>query len=676
MHIYDCDAIPDGPLVIIHSQDMFIKFLDTKIQLLSEQERSNAQIVAMNYFQDQYAFENYHMSYEQYMDRVILSLIERLKNVTNNTNNIVQEDLSIPYYFEAQTGYKLDKNVTDVNVKNKTRGFLNLEATNFQFIGPDRDLIEYKDIDHVCKLAKIIQSTGLPNYKMARFPINLPAWEHYLKDYPDQRLFQYFQYYDPDVLHNTDINNHFSALQYPTAVQEYLDKEKSLGAMLGPVNRVNYPGFHCSPLLTRPKDIDKRRVILNLSYPHGCSLNDNVDKLYFDGKRFALKFPSIDDIVHEFSKYSIEVLISKIHISRAFRNLRVDPADAIKFGIKWKDAFFLDVVAAFSWVHGSSSFQLAADAITYITERHGFKTFAYIDDFILVTEKNIANQAFHILFNLFEELGLPMNRDKRTTPTHKLTCLGITIDLHENTLSIDPLKLGGIYMDCIKVLHKKFISKRALQSLSGKLLYLHKCVKPARTFVNRILTVFRKHQDKSKILISEEFRQDVKWFTTFLPHFNGITILKKEPIRDSNTLHIDASLTGLGGVWGHRVYSTPIYPISDFELKIVHLEMFNILLSLRTWGDFWQHSTVSLFCDNLAVVQVVETSKTKDPFLAACIRNIWLITAALDINLEVSHIRGADNHIADLLSRLYSQKFVNNSLYTDLQTNYSPNISL
>ena len=303
-------------------------------------------------------------------------------------------------------------------------------------------------------------------------------------------------------------------------------------------------------------------------------------------------------------------------------------------------------------------------------ERHGFKTFAYIDDFILVTEKNAADQAFHTLFNLFEELGLPMKEDKRTPSTHELTCLGITINLHENTLSIDPLKLEGIYMDCIKVFDKKFISKRALQSLLGKLLYLHKCVKPARTFVNRILTVFRKHHDKSRILISEDFRQDIKWFTTFLPHFNGITILKKEPIKDSNTLHIDASLTGLGGVWGHRVYSTPIYPISDFKHKIVHLEMFNILLALRTWGDFWQHSTVSLFCDNLAVVQVVETSKTKDPFLAACIRNIWLITATLDINLEVSHIRGADNHMADLLSRLYSQKFVNNSLYADLQANY------
>ena len=100
---------------------------------------------------------------------------------------------------------------------------------------------------------------------------------------------------------------------------------------------------------------------------------------------------------------------------------------------------------------------------------------------------------------------------------------------------LDKEKSLGVYS-------KKFISKRALQSLLGKLLYLHKCLKPARIFVNRILTVFRKHHDKSKILISEEFRQDIQWFITFLPHFNGVTILKKEPIRNCNTLYIDASL--------------------------------------------------------------------------------------------------------------------------------------
>ena len=112
-----------------------------------------AKLAAMNFYQDQYAFENYHMSYKQYMDRIILSLIERQEkmynhancelkpteptavnipiNVTNITNKTFDEDNPIPHYFEAQIGKKLDKNVTDVNLKNKTRGFLNLESTNF-----------------------------------------------------------------------------------------------------------------------------------------------------------------------------------------------------------------------------------------------------------------------------------------------------------------------------------------------------------------------------------------------------------------------------------------------------------------------------------------------------------------------------------------------------------------
>ena len=99
--------------------------------------------------------------------------------------------------------------------------------------------------------------------------------------------------------------------------------------------------------------------------------------------------------------------------------------------------------------------------------------------------------------------------------------------------------------------------------------------------------------------------------------------------------------------------------------------MLNILLALRVWGDdFWQHSTAFLFCDNLGVVQVVETSKNKDPFLAACIRNIWLITATLDIELQITHVRGVDNDIGDFLSILCSLKSINRVRYQERKESY------
>ena len=70
-------------------------------------------------------------------------------------------------------------------------------------------------------------------------------------------------------LNNKQVINHYSALAHPQAVQEYLDKEVYPRAMLGPVNELRAEEVHCSPLMTRPKDMDKGRVILDLSYPRG-----------------------------------------------------------------------------------------------------------------------------------------------------------------------------------------------------------------------------------------------------------------------------------------------------------------------------------------------------------------------------------------------------------------------
>ena len=203
---------------------------------------------------------------------------------------------------------------------------------------------------------------------------------------------------NPELLGNQQVKNHFSALQHTAPIEEYLAKERSYGAILGPITDIDndskYSVIHCSPLLTRPKDLDIRRVILDLSHPQGLSLNDQVDKLAFDTSKFLLQFPSIDDIVQEICNHGDNVTIAKIGVARAFRNLHVDPADAVKLGIKWHDDVFIDVSVVFKWVHGSASFQHVSDAITYIMGKAGAKMFAYIDDYPLVSPKQYSEQHF------------------------------------------------------------------------------------------------------------------------------------------------------------------------------------------------------------------------------------------------------------------------------------------
>ena len=50
-------------------------------------------------------------------------------------------------------------------------------------------------------------------------------------------------------------------------------------------------------------------------------------------------------------------------------------------------------------------------------------------------------------------------------------------------------------------------------------------------------------------------------------------------------------------------------------------------------------------------VTVLNTGKTRDPYLAVCARNIWYLASVHDIELQYVHIRGEHNKIVDCLSR-------------------------
>ena len=157
--------------------------------------------------------------------------------------------------------------------------------------------------------------------------MNIEAWDKYLHDYPNRKLLQYIKFCcplslsKPFDLHNVDVSNHASAIQFSSAVSQYISKESALGAILGQVDSIDHSQYHYSPILTRPKDNDIRRVILYLSHPKGTSANDNVIRDQFHGAPFDLKFSNIDNILDE---------ILKVDIARAFNNLRVNRADGLK----------------------------------------------------------------------------------------------------------------------------------------------------------------------------------------------------------------------------------------------------------------------------------------------------------------------------------------------------------
>ena len=115
-------------------------------------------------------------------------------------------------------------------------------------------------------------------------------------------------------------------------------------------------------------------------------------------------------------------------------------------------------------------------------------------------------------------------------------------------------------------------------------------------------------------------------------------------------MELDACLTGLGGRWNHLVYK-PDLGKQYHDLTIVHLEMLNLLVAIRQWGDHWASQKVMLNCNNQAVVSVRTNGRTRDRTLAAIARNIKMQAPVLNINLITRLIFRKKNPITDLLWR-------------------------
>ena len=60
---------------------------------------------------------------------------------------------------------------------------------------------------------------------------------------------------------------------------------------------------------TRPKDNSKRRVILDLSYSTGASVNDAITRDKFDGLEFTLTFPTIHNFFDKIRNTRGKVLL-------------------------------------------------------------------------------------------------------------------------------------------------------------------------------------------------------------------------------------------------------------------------------------------------------------------------------------------------------------------------------
>ena len=291
--LHSIQELPGGCIEISYT------FASDIVYYCYSNEELNPKLVYEDFCKDIFTRQRYNCSYTNYVQLLIDKLCDSDCSMqeSHNKDDLELDKLRHVYPLAAAGGstnintvhVKLQEHETkplgeaksasqgkvyDFNDNSRDIGFLPQASTDFEFIGPDRPSILIDTVDKYIEIANIILDTGLPNYKQAHIPLqsglNIEVWEEYLRDYPNKRLLQYLKFgyplslHNPSALSNATISNHASAIKHFTAVSQYITKECELGAILGPVDSIGHHHYHCSPLLTRPKDVDKSRVILNL----------------------------------------------------------------------------------------------------------------------------------------------------------------------------------------------------------------------------------------------------------------------------------------------------------------------------------------------------------------------------------------------------------------------------
>ena len=445
-----------------------------------------------------------------------------------------------------------------------------------------------------------------------------------------------------------------SAYLHPEAVSAALVKEVSNGHTAGPFPTPPIPNLQCSPLGVVPKKDGSWRIIMDLSSPHGSSVNDFISK-----EDFALHYATFDQALTLVARYGTNALMAKLDIKSAFRLCPVRLEDRELLGIHWQGQFYVDLRLPFGLRSSPYLFNRLADAFEWLLKNnHRVKDLMhYLDDYFTVGPANSPVCANNVktIIQVASNVGIPLAPNKLEGPTTRLTFLGILIDSSCMETSLPDDKLEALLTELHSWSSRNKCLKRELLSLIGKLNFACRIIPAGRIFLRRLIDLSTSARlPHHHVTMNREARRDITWWLQFLPTWNGRAIIPEPHWTKSPDLELFTDASGsLGfGIFymGHWI-SEP-WPPQLQDRSIQWKELYPIAIACLIWGQQWSGKKLLFHCDNQAVVDIWASGTSRDPLIMHLVRSIFFSAATHHYTVLVTHIAGTNNSVADSLSRL------------------------
>ena len=552
------------------------------------------------------------------------------------------------------------------------------------------------DSTYFVNLHNMVSSAGqhypcyTPNHCGARISLQhsqlrIDRWRQCLKNYHEPELVQYLQFgfplgltEDPSLV--STLRNHGSAYQYFDFVDEFIATGLVRCEIAGPFETAPFMDLHTSPLMTAPKKPDSRRAVFDATFGE-FSLNNNTPRDTYLNNPCVYDYPSVDDFKQLILEEGRGCFIWKRDLSRFYMQIPLDPVEYPKVCYVWRKKLYFFTSLMFGLTHSGLQGQKVSSAVRWIHENLGLETeekvpyrsLNYSDD-IGGCESTLsrASASFNALGELFAMLGLLESESKAFPPSTRMPYLGVMFDTENMTMSVPPEKIQELREELDKWNRRKSMSKKSLQSLLGKLFWVSRCVKYSRGFMGRLLGHLRDihdNPDNKKIRLPSNCLEDIKWWTRYIRRFNGVELIfPEEPtnltINELETLGAmvycgDAQPHG-GGAYFANEYWSRSFPtwLSKPDIPIHIKEFWVLIASTALWGDLWRGKQIHIFCDNSAVVEVLDKERPKSEGMIELLREFLYLVCTRGFTPTFRHIGTKENRTADFLSRVHNQDMI------------------
>lgn len=154
--------------------------------------------------------------------------------------------------------------------------------------------------------------------------------------------------------------------------------------------------------------------------------------------------------------------------------------------------------------------------------------------------------------------------------------------------------------------------------------------------------------------VSLELKKDVMWWRKALNDRNKVCMMWLEDLGvEDPGMYTDSCLDGIGAVLKDQCFrsSIPVVLRNREEWNIAHYEFLSLIVAVQVWITWVKGRRFTAYCDNQAVVSVVNTGRAKDRELQRLLRWLCYLLTVNDSLLRLKYVETDKNFKADILSR-------------------------